>query len=370
MDESDGNREINDDMKNMLYVCGINWKWIFQRPQILALQLQENYNVTVMYPKKIIKFWKDQKESPNPKCSKPILQFPLQNKVKILRLLSQIGYYRAFRKVSEYDIVWFGYPVYFKYLPQNYKGKVVYDCMDWHSTMIQDKQQKSEIINLEKQLCDRADIIIVSSNKLKDYITKLLLKKNKQDKVVLVRNGITDSKCYEIKKAVVRQKNTLCYVGTIEKWLDFSILEKSVSRIDNIEYHLLGPCMIDIPVSKKICYDGVVEHNHLYETIKEYDCLIMPFKLNDTIEAVDPVKLYEYISWGKCIISIYYPEIDRFKDYVYFYHDESEYIALVQKLVKEGFPPKYNEKQQREFIKNNTWKNRNDEIQTILNNKL
>ena len=78
MDESDGSREINDDMKNMLYVCGINWKWIFQRPQILALQLQENYNVTVMYPKKIIKFWKDQKESPNPKCSKPILQFPFQ----------------------------------------------------------------------------------------------------------------------------------------------------------------------------------------------------------------------------------------------------------------------------------------------------
>lgn len=370
MDESDGNREINDDMKNMLYVCGINWRWIFQRPQILALQLQEQYNVTVMYPKKIIKFWKDQKESPNPKCSKPILQFPLQNKVKFLKLLSQIGYYRAFRKVFEYDIVWFGYPTYFKYLPQDYSGKVIYDCMDWHSTMIQDKQQQAEIVNLEKQLCDRADIIIVSSNKLKEHITELLDEKSKPNKVFLVRNGISNPKCYGVEKAKIRQKNKLCYVGTIEKWLDFRILEKSVSEIDNIEYHLLGPCMTDIPSSKKICYDGVVEHNHLYKAIEKFDCLIMPFKLNDTIEAVDPVKLYEYISWGKCIISIYYTEIERFKEYVYFYRDESEYVELIQKLIKKGFPPKYNERQQQEFIKSNTWKNRSDEIQAILNNTL
>ena len=69
----------------------------------------------------------------------------------------------------------------------------------------------------------------VSSNKLKEHITELLDEKSKPNKVFLVRNGISNPKCYGVEKAKIRQKNKLCYVGTIEKWLDFRILEKSVS---------------------------------------------------------------------------------------------------------------------------------------------
>ena len=55
----------------------------------------------------------------------------------------------------------------------------------------------------------------------------------------------------------------------------------------------------EVPKHRRIHWKGVIEHNKLWENVKEMDALIMPFKVNDIIRDVDPVKLYEYISMGK-----------------------------------------------------------------------
>ena len=88
---------------------------------------------------------------------------------------------------------------------------------------------------------------------------------------------------------------------------------------------------------------------------RSYDCLIMPFVVNDIVRFVDPVKLYEYIAFGKCIVSIYYPEIERFRDFVFFYRTPEEYRKLLDKLTESGFPPKYTDVQRENFLKENTW---------------
>ena len=55
---------------------------------------------------------------------------------------------------------------------------------------------------------------------------------------------------------------------------------------------------------------------------------MMPFILNELIESVDPVKLYEYINFEKNIICIKYDEILRFKDFVYFYNTACAVITV------------------------------------------
>ena len=109
---------------------------------------------------------------------------------------------------------------------------------------------------------------------------------------------------------------------------------------------------------ERLYYEGVVEHKELYNRIREYDCLVMPFQVNEIVLSVDPVKLYEYISFGKCIISVFYPEIERFGDFVYFYRTAEEYSALLEELTRSGFPPKYSAGQQKEFLSENTWDSR------------
>ena len=40
-------------MKKILYLMGIDWYWIKQRPQIIAEMLNKDYDVTVAYYKEL-----------------------------------------------------------------------------------------------------------------------------------------------------------------------------------------------------------------------------------------------------------------------------------------------------------------------------
>ena len=41
-------------MKKILYLMGIDWYWIKQRPQIIAEMLDRDYDVTVAYYKEVV----------------------------------------------------------------------------------------------------------------------------------------------------------------------------------------------------------------------------------------------------------------------------------------------------------------------------
>ena len=142
----------------------------------------------------------------------------------------------------------------------------------------------------------------------------------------------------------------------------------SLEEWNNLEYHLIGPVHKECPKThERIVMEGIVEHNKLSDFVMDYDCLIMPFYVNDIVEWVDPVKLYEYIATGKCIISVKYQEIIRFNNYVYFYSNTTEYFDILRNLIRNGFVPKYNEQQQTDFLAENSWEKRFVELDAILN---
>ena len=70
-------------MKKMLYIMGIDWNWIFQRPQILALELQKQYEVTVLCPRQFVQN-KHQKKNIMPDRLVELHQLPFQEKSRII----------------------------------------------------------------------------------------------------------------------------------------------------------------------------------------------------------------------------------------------------------------------------------------------
>ena len=87
------------------------------------------------------------------------------------------------------------------------------------------------------------------------------------------------------------------------------------------------------------------------------DCLIMPFIVNELIEAVDPVKIYEYINFNKNIIMSKYNEVERFKNFVYFYQTLQDFDNAIEDI-KKTRRTKYSQKDRKSFLQENTWKNR------------
>ena len=344
-------------MKKILYLQQIDWDWIFQRPQIFAMLLDKDYDCTVLYPKSMINQETVVRKNERPRCAKPAYKVPGQSILGCIKSLNDFIAKRTIGNINQYDMIWVCHPSLMVYVPDDYKGKVIYDCMDNHVAMAIDKF-KAEYESLETKLIERSDLILVSSLKLGELV-------NRPEKTLLIRNGYKEGYVFPVAEAKKSDRYKIGYFGTVAEWFDFDLLEKNLENGANIDYHIIGPGG-DAAAHPTMNFEGSVEHAKLYEYVKDYDALIMPFQINDLILAVDPVKLYEYISFGKCVISVYYPEIERFEPYVYFYRNQEEYDALIKDLEAKGFPPKYTEEQQKLFLKENSWEYR----YKVINEKL
>lgn len=352
----------------ILYLVHVPWHWIFQRPQILALQLEKDFDCTVVCRRVLFRKITAQHDAMPQKAVWANL-IPGSGKSSLIKKIDRWIYKRVVEKHIDCDAIWVCHPEVSLAIPEEYAGKIIYDCMDHHVAMVPEAERQ-ELYEVEQRLIKRADLVLVSSKKLYEVVPNVQAAK-------LVRNGYRKSTVLPVKEPMTKATYTLGYFGTISAWFDLQTIWESIEKNSNIQYHLLGPIenginlhpvMTDSTdiIRKAIIYDGVIEHGQLGAHVADYDALVMPFVVNDITAAVDPVKLYEYIAFGKCIISIWYPEIDRFEPYVYFYRTKEEYIELLESLSKQGFPAKYNTTQQKEFLQENSWEQRCEIIRQAL----
>lgn len=339
--------------KEMLYIMGIDWSWIYQRPQIFADMLSEDYQLTVVFPRSILRIRAKRPYQPGIKFL-ILWTIPYQEKSRLIGKISALLNGYLFQNVNRYQYVFIGYPLYARYIPENYQGDIIYDCMDNHEALYPDSKRISNIMTQELKLIKKSRLLTVSSELLRKKMDSIA----GYPKSILVRNGTVSYDIHEVACPVPKKRYLLGYIGTVSRWFDFRLIENSFKKIPEIEYHIIGPIAVKKPSFDGIVYHESVPHDILWDSIKDCDCLIMPFIVNDIVSSVDPVKLYEYIAFGKCIISVYYPEIERFRDFVYFYRNENEYINLLLSLMEKSFPPKYNKEQQQAFLKANTWEKR------------
>lgn len=85
------------------------------------------------------------------------------------------------------------------------------------------------------------------------------------------------------------------------------------------------------------------------------DVGIIPFKINELIEAVDPVKVYEYMAAGKNVVSTNLPELYRLKDYIYIAEDHEQFIKFCKEAIEK---PKIDPKTLMDVAIQNTWEKR------------
>jgi GT2 family glycosyltransferase len=84
-------------------------------------------------------------------------------------------------------------------------------------------------------------------------------------------------------------------------------------------------------------------------------CLI-PFKLTKLIQATNPVKIYEYFSSGKPVVSTSIPELLPYKKMIYMADDARGFSRAVKKALREKSTSLISDRQH--IAKRNTWQHR------------
>ena len=361
-------------MKKMMYLCPVDWRWIKQRPQFLAEELEAFYDIYAVYPYKNNRhgLQKDREESVKlaPDYTLPTMSGRIPGIGKLNRILSTVQIRRMLRRIKP-DILWLSMPWQIDFIPAKVSCSIVYDCMDDYAAITSDPSCVEALVEQEKQLVCRADVIFASS----DHLRTVLSNRHgiEVEKICLLRNGYNAHWLQLEDGLQEEQTNSLKigYFGTVGRWFDFRLLLDSLEKYDQIEYHLFGPLEngIHIPEHERLIYRGVVEHDQIQAHAAQMQALMMPFIVNDIVRSVDPVKLYEYIWLNKNIICVRYPEIERFEPFMRFYRDRAEYMERIEEMLH-GAPIRYTRDQAEVFLRGNNWKTRAQKAcDTIENNR-
>lgn len=231
-------------MKKMLYIMGIEWNWIFQRPQVLALELEKEYDLTVAGTKQPIHA--KHQNNRQPKCLLELYQIPFQEKNRLVGAVARKLHDRVLGDLAEYDVIWVGYPLFGRYIPEDYRGTVVYDCMDNFEALYQDRRERNlrRACVEEYRLLERADLVFASSLKLKEKLLAMCPGKD----ITVIRNGYSN---ISLKPPAIPQRKeqyTLGYIGTLSAWFDSRLVLNSLKEQKEIRYELIGPVADHEPI--------------------------------------------------------------------------------------------------------------------------
>lgn len=371
-------------MKSILYLMHVPWQWIKQRPHFFAEYLSKQYEIDILYkyPLKV-----SRKNLVNRNFGglnvKSFFQFPFK-KFKALSFLSFLNrlFFRfsiSQRKINSYDYIWITsvslYPIISHLITD--KTNIIWDCMDDEMEFQSVKGNKTILENFllaEKELMNNAKVIICSS----DYLSqKIQNRTGIFRKCFVINNAIElpkiDKNLNETEKSklnfVKNQDNVFMYIGTISEWFDFDTLVETLEENGDINIILIGPSDVKIPQHNRITHLGTIEREHIFAFMDYAKALIMPFKINELIKSVNPVKIYEYIWMGLPIIATRYGETEKFSDYIYLYSSTKEFIDISRNIVDSKFAAKKTIFESKKFAESNQWKNRCQEILKILATK-
>jgi len=347
----------------------VPWGWIKQRPHFLAEELSGNNKLDIYTPKVYQRnslIGNETKLKINVIFKLPFERFLIVRKLNnmIIELFLKYIY-----KISDYKYVWITdlrlYPQIKKVLQNN--QKLIYDCMDDVVEFDVLINRKKELLKIEQNLFNRSDLIFFSSEELKNRkVDKYKINRSKYELIFnAFNNSFIQEKIYpnydsHFEKYRKQGFKIVTYIGTISSWFDFDTLQKSLKDFDNIIYFIIGPIESQTKIleHQRIVYFGSIEHKFIKSLIIKSDVMIMPFKINKLITAVDPVKLYEYIALGKSILTIEYKELYKFKEFVNFYSDYNGYKWALTTCIQN----KENIKVANSYIKNNSWLSRAKEV--------
>lgn len=355
-------------MKSILMYLNIPWDFIKQRPQFLAEKLSQYFDLRVYYNKPYKQTYLVQTTKEERQVN--LIEKPkVPRKTNLLKRIDNVIQHMFLKKhIKQCDTVWIMHPDQYEILRSQMKDKIViYDCMDDYSQfphLLEKEQQHLKCI--EQELVERADYVFYTSKTLQQ---RHKIRYKSEYKSYVINNGfepieniVEDSKVRKFIEDIEGTK--LIYIGAIAQWFDMKLIQKVLNENTDVHVILFGPLEIELPTLERLHYFGKISHSSIYTAMKYADILMMPFKINPLIEAVDPIKVYEYIYSAKPVLVPDYEEMDKFKDYVTIYKDTKDFNLKMTQLIEQE-----KDYDLEIFKETNTWEARVKQICEILNNE-
>ena len=337
-------------MYRIAYLSHVSSTWVRQRPHIIFEGLSSHYDVAWFEFGTIL----DLLTKRNVIVEVPLRRFRHKYIYDIIN--SWLVGIQLKTRIRKMDLIWVTSPLLVDRI-EFVDKKIVYDCMDDFSHFYHGKTSE-KIASRETDFLSKVDQVIFSSlhlmNKYEQHV---------KSKKALIRNAINSERIKRFAQVAYSPKRKVVYWGTISSWFDWGAIDIFTELGFDVEIY--GPVEGQIEEKYQDLLFGPVDFE-LLPTISQGACiLIMPFRMTELIKGVDPVKLYEYIATKAIVVAPYYPEIERFSDFIFTYHSYND----LKTWAKDSLSPVSENivSLRREFLKRNTWEHRISSICHLVN---
>jgi glycosyltransferase involved in cell wall biosynthesis len=239
----------------------------------------------------------------------PLLPLPLTRftAVRRLNVYSAIPSVRiAIRQLGiRRPVVWISNPVYAPYVGHLGEQCLVFDRTDaWQ--LMPDTPDSSAIARAEQRLCARADIVFAVSQAL------LSLSLPHARSVALLPNAADPTHFNGASKAVSHAPGTLPVIGYVGSlWperLDIELIAAVAKLRPAYRFEFVGPThptldSAQLQALPNVQLRGPVDYDDLPTYLRRYDVAWIPHRVGSLTDAMNPIKLWEYLAMGLPVVS-------------------------------------------------------------------
>lgn len=126
------------------------------------------------------------------------------------------------------------------------------------------------------------------------------------------------------------------FVGAIADWFDTQLMAETARRLSHVSFVLVGPEMTDMrPL------EGLANVHRLgrrpYETVPSYlknaQVGLIPFRQDELVRSVNPIKLFEYLACGLPVVSTDWEELRRLDTPADLCGSVDEFVAVIERNI-------------------------------------
>lgn len=241
---------------------------------------------------------------------------------------------------------------------------VVYDCMDDHEGF---GNVPAELIALESWIMRRADLVVTTSSLLEQRARQA------NPQVAMVRNA-AQHQDFCARPATVyadpRGRRVIGYYGAIAEWFDIDLVRQIALAFPDHLVLLVGADTVGaqrkLRNQDNVVFTGEVPYTELPFYVYAFDVCLLPFKVMPLTRATNPVKVYEYLSAGRAVVSIDLPELSQFAGLVRTAKDHPGFIREVRQALAEDVNDAVVFEHRQEFAAGQTWEHRARQLEVAI----